>query len=79
VIKKMVAEVRPCYSLPHDYFVDSCPTSSDYAFPSGHTTVAPATIAALFLLDRRLSAIAALFAAIEGFTRIYVGAHYPMT
>ncbi|MDF3291586.1 phosphatase PAP2 family protein [Streptomyces silvisoli] len=77
VIKKMVAEVRPCYSLPHDYFVDSCPAPSDYAFPSGHTTVATATIAALFLLDRRLSAIAALFAVVEGFTRVYVGAHYP--
>ncbi|MEU1629174.1 phosphatase PAP2 family protein [Streptomyces sp. NPDC020096] len=75
--KKLVAEVRPCYSLPHDYFVDTCPAPTDYAFPSGHTTTAAATVAALFLLDRRLSAIAAIFAVIEGFTRVYVGDHYP--
>lgn len=77
VVKKIVAEVRPCYSLPHDYFVDACPAPGDYAFPSGHTTVAAGTVAALFLLDRRLSAIAAAFAVLEAFTRVYVGAHYP--
>jgi membrane-associated phospholipid phosphatase len=77
VAKKLVAEVRPCYSLPHDYFVDTCPARTDYAFPSGHSTTAFATVAALWLLDRRLSAIAAVFAVLEGFTRIYVGAHYP--
>ncbi|WP_306184809.1 phosphatase PAP2 family protein [Streptomyces sp. MK5] len=77
VVKKIVGEVRPCRSMPHAYLVDSCPAPTDYAFPSGHTTTAAATVAALFLLDRRLSAIAAVFAAVEGFTRVYVGAHYP--
>ncbi|MEV0185971.1 phosphatase PAP2 family protein [Streptomyces sp. NPDC050625] len=77
VVKKLVAEVRPCRSMPHAYLVDACPARSDYAFPSGHATVAAATVAALFLLDRRLSAIAAVFALVEGFTRVYVGAHYP--
>lgn len=77
VAKKLVAEVRPCYSLPHDYFVDACPARSDYAFPSGHSTTTFATVAALWLLDRRLSAIAAAFAMLEGFTRVYLGAHYP--
>lgn len=77
VVKKIVAEVRPCYSLPHDYFVSACPTRTDYAFPSGHTTVATATVAALWLLDRRLAAIAAAFALLEGFTRVYLGDHYP--
>jgi undecaprenyl-diphosphatase len=77
VVKKLVAEVRPCRSLPHAYLVDACPARSDYAFPSGHATVAAATVAALFLLDRRLCAIAAVFAVVEGFSRVYVGAHYP--
>ncbi|MFE7860130.1 phosphatase PAP2 family protein [Streptomyces sp. NPDC057403] len=77
IVKKVVAEVRPCYSLPHDYFVDACPARSDYAFPSGHSTVAAATVAALWLLDRRLAVIAAIFALFEGFTRVYLGAHYP--
>ncbi|WP_030901807.1 phosphatase PAP2 family protein [Streptomyces sp. NRRL F-5126] len=77
VVKKFVAEVRPCYSLPHDYYIEACPVRSDYAFPSGHSTTAFATVAALWLLDRRLSAVAAVFALFEGFTRVYVGAHYP--
>ncbi|MGW1258802.1 phosphatase PAP2 family protein [Streptomyces sp. NPDC002513] len=77
VVKKIVAEARPCRSMPHAYIVDACPAPSDYAFPSGHSTVAAATVAALFLLDRRLTAIAAVFAVVEGFTRVYVGAHYP--
>ncbi|MEN1891142.1 phosphatase PAP2 family protein [Streptomyces mirabilis] len=77
VAKKLVAEVRPCYSLPHAYLVDACPARTDYAFPSGHSTTAFAAVAALWLLDRRLSAIAAVFAVLEGFTRVYVGAHYP--
>lgn len=77
VAKKLVAEVRPCYSLPHDYFVDACPARTDYAFPSGHSTTAFAAVAALWLLDRRLAVIAAAFALLEGFTRVYVGAHYP--
>lgn len=77
VVKKVVAEVRPCYSLPHDYFVSACPARTDYAFPSGHTTVAAATVAALWLLQRRLAVIAAAFALLEGFTRVYLGDHYP--
>jgi undecaprenyl-diphosphatase len=77
VAKKLVAEVRPCYSMSHDYFVDACPARSDYAFPSGHSTTAFATVAALWLLDRRLSAVAAVFALFEGFTRVYLGDHYP--
>ncbi len=77
VVKKIVAEQRPCRSMPHAFIVETCPVPSDYAFPSGHTTAAAASVAALFLLDRRLSAIAALFAVLEAFTRVYVGAHYP--
>ncbi|MGW2962290.1 phosphatase PAP2 family protein [Streptomyces sp. NPDC001220] len=77
IVKRIVAEVRPCRSMPHAYLVDTCPAPSDYAFPSGHSTVAAASVAALFLLNRRLSAIAAVFAVVEGFSRVYVGAHYP--
>lgn len=77
VVKKMVGETRPCRSMPHAFIVETCPARSDYAFPSGHSTVAAATVAALFLLDRRLCAIAAVFALVEGFSRVYVGGHYP--
>ncbi|MBF9070582.1 phosphatase PAP2 family protein [Streptacidiphilus fuscans] len=77
VIKKMVAEVRPCYSMPHAFIVDACPVRTDYAFPSGHTTAATSAVAALWLLDRQLAKIAAAFALFEAFTRVYLGDHYP--
>ncbi|MFF0125821.1 phosphatase PAP2 family protein [Streptomyces mirabilis] len=77
VVKRLVAEARPCRSLPQDYFVSACPAPGDYAFPSGHATVAVATAAALFLLDRRLAALAAVFTLWECVTRVYVGDHYP--
>ncbi|WP_042390696.1 phosphatase PAP2 family protein [Streptacidiphilus melanogenes] len=77
VAKKLVAEIRPCYSMPHAYIVEACPVRTDYAFPSGHTTTAAATVAALWLLDRQLAWIATGFAVLEGFSRVYLGAHYP--
>lgn len=77
VVKKLVGEVRPCRSMPHAFIVETCPAPNDYAFPSGHSTVAAATVAALFLLERRLCVIAAVFALVEGFSRVYVGGHYP--
>ncbi|MBO2462340.1 phosphatase PAP2 family protein [Actinomadura violacea] len=77
VVKKIAAEPRPCRAMPHAFIVEACPAPSDYAFPSGHTTAAAAAAAALFLLDRRLGVIAAVFAAFEAFTRVYVGGHYP--
>lgn len=77
VVKKLVAEQRPCRSMPHAFIVETCPAPNDYAFPSGHTTTAAAAVAALFLFDRQLGVIATAFAIVEGFSRVYVGAHYP--
>ncbi|MGW4349976.1 phosphatase PAP2 family protein [Streptomyces sp. NPDC004690] len=77
VIKSRVAELRPCHSMAHAYIVETCPTMSDYAFPSGHTTTAAATVGALALLDRKLCRIALVLAVLEGASRVYVGAHYP--
>ena len=77
LIKNAVAEPRPCHALAHAYIVEACPSPDDYAFPSGHVTVAAATAAALTLVHRPLAAIATSLAALEAFTRVYLGAHYP--
>ncbi|GHB33909.1 phosphatase PAP2 family protein [Streptomyces xanthochromogenes] len=76
-VKSVFTEPRPCRALPHDFLIEKCPPVNDYAFPSNHTTVAAAAAVALFLVDRRLGAIAALAAVLMGASRVYVGAHYP--
>lgn len=76
-IKSVFIEPRPCRALPHDFLIEKCPPANDYAFPSNHTAVAAAVTAALFLVDRRLSALAAVFTLLMAASRVYVGAHYP--
>jgi membrane-associated phospholipid phosphatase len=57
--------------------VAACPGPTDYSFPSDHTTVAAALAAGLWLVNRRLGLIAVAAALLEGFSRVYLGQHYP--
>lgn len=77
VVKSLVSETRPCRTIPGSFTVVACPGATDYSFPSNHSAIAGAIAAALFLLNRRLGAIAAVLALLEGFSRIYIGVHYP--
>jgi membrane-associated phospholipid phosphatase len=77
VLKQIFHETRPCLALPDVTTAQACPGPTDYAFPSDHTTVAVALAAGLWLVDRRLGAIGATLALLEGFSRIYLGMHYP--
>lgn len=75
-IKQLVKESRPCIPI-HVVTVQACPGPTDYSFPSDHTTVAVALAVGLWLVNRRLGAIGAVLAVIEGFSRVYLGQHYP--
>lgn len=77
LLKALFTEARPCRTLPASFTVIACPGATDYAFPSNHSAFAGAIAAAVFLLDRRLGAIAAVLALLEGFSRVYLGVHYP--
>jgi len=77
IIKALVAERRPCHAYPRDFLLAKCPPVSDYAFPSNHSVVTAAMAAALFLISWRLGVLAVLATAVMGFSRVYVGAHYP--
>jgi undecaprenyl-diphosphatase len=71
-----VDERRPYDQLP-DVLV-LVHRSLDGSFPSDHATMAGAAAAGLLLVDRRVGILAAVAALLMAFTRVYVGAHFPV-
>jgi membrane-associated phospholipid phosphatase len=76
-LKQVFHETRPCLALSGVSTVQACPGPTDYSFPSDHTTVAAALAAGLWLINRRLGVIGGVIALVEGFSRVYLGQHYP--
>ena len=77
LVKLAVGEQRPCRMLPVGHIATACPPLGDYAFPSNHAVLAGAGATALFLLDRRLGAVAIVNALVIAVSRVYIGVHYP--
>lgn len=77
VVKSLVTEVRPCQAIPGTVTLQPCPGVGDWSFPSNHATIAAASAAALWLVNRYLGIIAAALALVMAFSRVWVGAHYP--
>lgn len=72
----VVAEPRPYTALPDALVLVS--RSSDYSFPSDHAVMAGAVAAGVLLAHRKLGLLAAALALLMAFTRVYVGAHFPL-
>lgn len=70
-----VGEARP-YATHPDLLVLATRTT-DASFPSDHAVVAGACAAGLWLVSRRLGAVAAVLALLMAVARVYVAAHYP--
>jgi membrane-associated phospholipid phosphatase len=68
-------EARPYTDHPH--LLVLAHRSSDYSFPSDHGVMAGAVAAGLWLVDRRLGAVAGIAALLMAFARVYIAAHYP--
>ena len=51
--------------------------TTDFSFPSDHSTVAGAVAVGLLFANRRWGIVAGVLALLMAFTRVYVGAHYP--
>lgn len=77
LLKPVFNEARPCHAYPDAFRLATCDPITDYSFPSNHSAIVAAAAVGLYLVERRLGVIAAVCAVIVGFSRVYVGAHYP--
>lgn len=76
VLVAAFAEPRPYTVLPDAFILAS--RSSDYSFPSDHAVMAGAVAAGVLLTHRRLGLVTMALALLMAFTRVYVGAHFPL-
>ncbi|WP_066065119.1 undecaprenyl-diphosphatase [Neobacillus soli] len=74
VIGQIYFEPRPF--VTHDVHL-LVKHAADASFPSDHTTGAFSLALAVFLRHRKIGGAMVLFAVLTGFSRIYVGHHYP--
>lgn len=74
-VGRIFGEARPYATHPHLLVLAS--RSSDVSFPSDHAVMAGAAAAALWLVSRRLGAVATVAALVIAFARVYIAAHYP--
>lgn len=76
LLKPLFAERRPYLTLAH---VEVLLTRTHgYSFPSGHATIAGATIVGLWLSrDKLMTILAVIVGVFLAFGRVYVGMHYP--
>ncbi len=75
-LKNWIGRIRPCHVLPGVHMLTDCNTS--YSFPSSH---AVNSFAAAYFISQafpRISPIPFGIAAIAGYSRIYIGIHYPL-
>ena len=76
IVKEAVDRRRPHLPPGEPHPLVKLPT--DPSFPSGHTTLCFACAVMLALLVPRLAVPVLLFAAAVGYSRVYVGVHFPL-
>jgi membrane-associated phospholipid phosphatase len=75
-LKNIVKRDRPYVTYPE---IENVEVESSYSFPSGHTSVAFATATSLSMAYPKWYVIAPsfLWAGAVGYSRLYLGVHYP--
>lgn len=82
IIKHLLNHPRPKLFFEesgiHFHFIQSITIYKEGSFPSGHSAsaFALATVIALFYSDKRIGMAALLLAALEAYSRIYLGQHF---
>ncbi|OCC15595.1 Phosphatidylglycerophosphatase B [Dissulfuribacter thermophilus] len=79
ILKRIVAAPRPPMLFRPELIHVVGPVLKHYSFPSGHTASAVSVGVVLFSLskERRLGLIALVLSLLVGYSRIYVGVHFP--
>ncbi|MFQ6091691.1 MAG: phosphatase PAP2 family protein [bacterium] len=75
LLKPYFARTRPCNALDHVRLLVSC--TKAYSFPSSHATNIFAQATLFSFKYRKLTPILVLLALLVGFSRVYVGVHFP--
>lgn len=76
VLKNWVGRIRPYDALLQVRRLIG--VQNDFSFPSGHTAISFASASAIYFSTKKRYGIPCLLlAALIGFTRLYVGVHYP--
>lgn len=76
MIKNLVQRPRPFVTFTDLQIL--IPTPSEFSFPSGHTSSSFAAAAVFYrFLPKKLGIPAVVLAVLIGFSRLYVGVHYP--
>ena len=76
LIKNIVQRPRPFVTFTDLQII--IPTPSEFSFPSGHTSSSFAAAAVFYRhLPKRLGIPSVVLAGLIGFSRLYVGVHYP--
>lgn len=76
-VKSFFEQLRPCQAMTDLATIATCDPIGDWSFPSNHAAIAGAAAAAVVIAWRRAAVAAVLFAVLEAFSRVFVGAHYP--
>lgn len=76
IIKNLVQRPRPFVTFTDIQIL--IPTPSEFSFPSGHTSSSFAAAAVFYrFLPKKLGVPSVVLAGLIGFSRLYVGVHYP--
>ena len=76
ILKNLVARTRPYEVIDGLHLM--VPKAVDLSFPSGHTGSSFATAVVMFImLPKKYGVPALIYAFLMGFSRLYIGIHYP--
>ena len=75
LLKPLFDRTRPYYVLGYEPLIAPV---GDPSFPSGHTAVSFAAATAIYAINKKWGIAAYIFAIVMGFSRLYLGVHFPL-